>query len=286
MPGCCVPQCTNHSRNGWKLYRFPKDPKRRLLWTVKIKRYKWQATNTSYVCSAHFEENNYEQHRADGWKKLKPNAVPTLFTFKPLPKQRKPPKERTVPSPSSKETNKSPPGLRQSPAAVEATLETPENHAIPESTRHGTSCYGQDAMEVGDAVIELSANTSDADSREVNAATGETALKEYVSDGGNLSYPSKGVMKALIDYEEHFTAINSWCTDKIVTMNSPLRSLTAYLSKVRRHSLSVCAEHEDGIYRLLIERYARMRLRIHLRQVPVGSSNGHGSKTCAGVNLA
>ncbi|KAL3210550.1 hypothetical protein MRX96_037024 [Rhipicephalus microplus] len=31
---------------------------------------------------AHFEENNYEQHRADGWKKLKPNAVPTLFTFK------------------------------------------------------------------------------------------------------------------------------------------------------------------------------------------------------------
>ncbi|KAL3218926.1 hypothetical protein MRX96_031286 [Rhipicephalus microplus] len=33
---------------------------------------------------AHFEENNYEQHRADGWKKLKPNAVPTLFTFKQL----------------------------------------------------------------------------------------------------------------------------------------------------------------------------------------------------------
>ncbi|KAH7979563.1 hypothetical protein HPB49_009886 [Dermacentor silvarum] len=26
MPGCCVPQCTNHSRNGWKLYRFPRDP--------------------------------------------------------------------------------------------------------------------------------------------------------------------------------------------------------------------------------------------------------------------
>ncbi|XP_075726132.1 peroxynitrite isomerase THAP4-like [Rhipicephalus microplus] len=118
MPGCCVPQCSNHSRNGWKLYRFPRDPKRRLLWTVKIKRDKWQPTDTSHVCSAHFEENNYEQHRADGWKKLKPNAVPTLFTFKPLPKERKPPKERTVPAPSSNETNKSPPGLRQYPAAV------------------------------------------------------------------------------------------------------------------------------------------------------------------------
>ncbi|XP_075724946.1 uncharacterized protein LOC142767345 [Rhipicephalus microplus] len=175
MPGCCVPQCSNHSRNGWKLYRFPRDPKRRLLWTVKIKRDKWQPTNTSHVCSAHFEENNYEQHRADGWKKLKPNAVPTLFTFKPLPKERKPPKERTVPAPSSNETNKSPPGLRQYPAAVKTTLETPQNHAVPESTRQGTSCYGHDTMEVDDAVVELSANTSDADSREVNAAAGETS---------------------------------------------------------------------------------------------------------------
>lgn len=93
-------------------------------------------------------------------------------------------------------------------------------------------------------------------------------------------------MKAFIDYEEHFMAINSWCTDKIVTMKSPLRSLTAYLSKVHRRSLCVCAEHEDGIYRLLTERYATMRLRIHLRQFPAGSSNGHGSKTCAGVNLS
>lgn len=32
MPGCCVPQCTNHSRNGYRMFRFPKDPKRRLLW--------------------------------------------------------------------------------------------------------------------------------------------------------------------------------------------------------------------------------------------------------------
>ncbi|XP_075750612.1 uncharacterized protein LOC142817482 [Rhipicephalus microplus] len=175
MPGCCVPQCSNHSRNGWKLYRFPRDPKRRLLWTVKIKRDKWQPTDTSHVCSAHFEENNYEQHRADGWKKLKPNAVPTLFTFKPLPKERKPPKERTVPAPSSNETNKSPPGLRQYPAAVKTTLETPQSHAVPESTRQGTSCYGHDTMEVDDAVVELSANTSDADSREVNAAAGETS---------------------------------------------------------------------------------------------------------------
>lgn len=31
---------------------------------------------------AHFEENSFEQNRADGWKKLKPNAVPTVFSFR------------------------------------------------------------------------------------------------------------------------------------------------------------------------------------------------------------
>lgn len=51
MTGCCVPQCTNHSRNGWKMFSFPRDPKRRLLWTVRIKRDKWQPTNASRVCS-------------------------------------------------------------------------------------------------------------------------------------------------------------------------------------------------------------------------------------------
>nr|XP_054930701.1 uncharacterized protein LOC126538358 [Dermacentor andersoni] len=151
MPGCCVPQCTNHSRKGWRMFQFPRDPKRRLLWTVKTKRDKWQPTNTSCMCSvsktflrmpkdshvravevrdsfllrervegmhrdiwvlfaefspcpaayghallsrvvmwtrviepqtAHFEPSSFEQHCSDGWKKLKPNAVPTLFSFK------------------------------------------------------------------------------------------------------------------------------------------------------------------------------------------------------------
>ncbi|KAL3198376.1 hypothetical protein MRX96_014204 [Rhipicephalus microplus] len=33
---------------------------------------------------AHFEENSFEQNGADGWKKLKPNAMPTVFSFRPL----------------------------------------------------------------------------------------------------------------------------------------------------------------------------------------------------------
>lgn len=98
MPGCCVPQCSNHSRNGWKLYRFPAEPKRRLLWIAQVKRENWEPTRASCVCSAHFVESSFEQHRADGWKKLKPNAVPTVFPSKAPPKQRKPPKKKTTPS--------------------------------------------------------------------------------------------------------------------------------------------------------------------------------------------
>nr|XP_050038196.1 uncharacterized protein LOC126535352 isoform X1 [Dermacentor andersoni]XP_050042913.1 uncharacterized protein LOC126540168 isoform X1 [Dermacentor andersoni] len=98
MPGCCVPLCSNHSRNGWRMFQFPRDTKRRILWTARIKRDKWQPTNTSCICSAHFEEDSFEQNRADGWKKLKPNAVPTVFSFRPLPRHRKAPKDRTGPA--------------------------------------------------------------------------------------------------------------------------------------------------------------------------------------------
>ncbi|KAH6921221.1 hypothetical protein HPB50_027790 [Hyalomma asiaticum] len=175
MPGCCVSQCADHSRNGWKLYRFPRDPKRRLLWTVKIKRDKWHPTNTSYICSAHFEPSNYEQNRADGWKKLKPNAVPTLFTFRPLPKERRTPKERTVSAPSSEETGKSGHGLRPSPATVETPLEASQTQGVLESSRQGMSGYGHGAIEVSDAVVELSANSSDAALSEVNDAADETS---------------------------------------------------------------------------------------------------------------
>ncbi|XP_049514036.1 uncharacterized protein LOC125941128 [Dermacentor silvarum] len=165
MPGCCVPQCTNHSRNGWKLYRFPRDPKKRLFWTVQFQ--------TRQV--AHFEPNNYEQNRADGWKKLEPNAVPTLLAFRPMPKERRPPKERTVSAPSSEETGKFALGLRHSPAKVETPREAPQNHAVLESSRQLMSRYEHDAMEVSDAVVELSANSSDADSIAVNDAAGETS---------------------------------------------------------------------------------------------------------------
>lgn len=79
------------------MFKFPTEPKRRLQWTVNVRRDKWTPTKASCVCSAHFEDHFFEQNRADGWKKLKPNAVPTLFSFRASPKPRKPPKKRTRP---------------------------------------------------------------------------------------------------------------------------------------------------------------------------------------------
>lgn len=48
----------------------------------------------------------WEKMRVDGVRKLKANAVPTIFTFKKeekVPKERKPPKNRSPPTNSSPE---------------------------------------------------------------------------------------------------------------------------------------------------------------------------------------
>ncbi|XP_049515075.1 uncharacterized protein LOC119432894 isoform X2 [Dermacentor silvarum] len=41
------------------------------------------------IWQLHFEPSQYEQRRVDGWKKLKQNAIPTLFAYntKPLKQQ-------------------------------------------------------------------------------------------------------------------------------------------------------------------------------------------------------
>ncbi|XP_077522637.1 uncharacterized protein LOC144133421 [Amblyomma americanum] len=95
MPGCCVPQCSNHCRKGTRMFRFPADSNRRKRWLAQVKRDCWEPTAASRICSAHFEETSFEQNRQDGLKKLRPDAVPTLFTYRAIPKYRKPPKKRS-----------------------------------------------------------------------------------------------------------------------------------------------------------------------------------------------
>lgn len=79
MTGCCVLGCNNNSEKGFSLRRFPSDAKRRTLWIIKIGRKNWKPSPYSHICEVHFAENMWEKPRINGKRKLKHNAVPTIF---------------------------------------------------------------------------------------------------------------------------------------------------------------------------------------------------------------
>ncbi|KAJ8985164.1 hypothetical protein NQ317_012816 [Molorchus minor] len=93
MPGCAAVGCRNSDRKGFSMRRFPSDPKRRTEWLLEMKRGKWTPTEFSRLCEAHFAPEMWEQHRIDGKKRLKMNAVPRLFAFTKFEEYWKPPAE-------------------------------------------------------------------------------------------------------------------------------------------------------------------------------------------------
>jgi len=114
-----------------KLYRFPRDPSRRQTWIVNCRRDKFKPSDGSRLCAVHFEESQFEQHRKDGFKKLKPNAVPTLFNFPNSPQtianKRKPPRLRLpLPLPVKKKSRQ-----MEKVDSLASVLE--DSHAIPEA---------------------------------------------------------------------------------------------------------------------------------------------------------
>nr|CAD7423989.1 unnamed protein product [Timema monikensis] len=83
MPGCTALNCTNSSKKGYKVYHFPTDEERCLQWVQNLGRGEsWVPTKHTCVCEVHFEESQFESHRADGLKKLRPFAIPTIFDVK------------------------------------------------------------------------------------------------------------------------------------------------------------------------------------------------------------
>ncbi|XP_071565386.1 uncharacterized protein [Temnothorax nylanderi] len=80
MGGCAAPFCNNSSKKGYHMKVFPRDPQRRALWERNVPRENWTATNNSSLCEMHFAPEMWE-HRRDGKRKLKSEAIPTLFGF-------------------------------------------------------------------------------------------------------------------------------------------------------------------------------------------------------------
>ncbi|XP_072220753.1 THAP domain-containing protein 1 [Leuresthes tenuis] len=81
MGGCSAPNCSNSTSIGKQLFRFPKDPVRKKKWVVNCRR-DFEPTPHSRLCQDHFELSQFEEiaRSPAGGKKLKPNAVPTLFS--------------------------------------------------------------------------------------------------------------------------------------------------------------------------------------------------------------
>ncbi|XP_035488984.1 uncharacterized protein si:ch73-382f3.1 [Scophthalmus maximus] len=86
MGGCSAPNCSNSTRRGKQLFRFPRDPFRNKKW-VKNCRRQFEPDSASRLCQDHFEQSQFEEiaKTAAGGKKLKPHAVPTLFRFRDRP---------------------------------------------------------------------------------------------------------------------------------------------------------------------------------------------------------
>ncbi|KAL1489706.1 hypothetical protein ABEB36_013642 [Hypothenemus hampei] len=77
MPSCYVRSCKNRSEKGFRLFRVPREKKRKEIWCRFIKR--TDLSDRSVICEAHFTDDQYEQNRVDGRKLLRRDAVPTLF---------------------------------------------------------------------------------------------------------------------------------------------------------------------------------------------------------------
>ncbi|KAK4306442.1 hypothetical protein Pmani_021738 [Petrolisthes manimaculis] len=77
------------------LFRFPRDAESRKIWENKVRRANWSANENHRLCQAHFLDDQFETNHADGLKKLKSTAVPTIFCHRPRPRYRKAPVKRT-----------------------------------------------------------------------------------------------------------------------------------------------------------------------------------------------
>ncbi|XP_011147550.1 THAP domain-containing protein 2-like [Harpegnathos saltator] len=80
MPSCCVPGCKvrKDKRNSIYMASFPTNPRRKNQWMNNIG---MGNIKSKYlvICETHFESNMWEKIRIDGKRKLKNNAVPTIF---------------------------------------------------------------------------------------------------------------------------------------------------------------------------------------------------------------
>lgn len=84
MTGCSVPGCKNRTESGKPFYsvpigKSPSERRRRLRWLLRMGRDK-PAPRGTRICEDHFTDDQFEDyHQSNGRRKLRPNAVPSIF---------------------------------------------------------------------------------------------------------------------------------------------------------------------------------------------------------------
>ena len=77
-------------------HRFPANKDMLNKWIRSVKRWKWNPTRFSFICSEHFLTNDYKVPPWDPRPRLYPNIVPSIFNSFPENLQEKPLKERST----------------------------------------------------------------------------------------------------------------------------------------------------------------------------------------------
>ncbi|KAM7299340.1 uncharacterized protein ISCGN_019907 [Ixodes scapularis] len=101
MTGCCAYGCKSRPEKGIKHFSIPSgkaNEGRRKVWLHRIGRKDFNPTKAAKLCENHFSSDQFEPLvlKNHGVKKLKKDALPSIFAHRPQRKQRKPPLQRTA----------------------------------------------------------------------------------------------------------------------------------------------------------------------------------------------
>ncbi|KAH7980874.1 hypothetical protein HPB49_019756 [Dermacentor silvarum] len=96
MPCCSAFGCRTRETDGKRLFRIPsakRDAAQRKVWLQRISRADFNPTQWSRLCEDHFTDDQIEPVilQSCGTKKLKRQAIPSLFVHRKQLKPRKPP---------------------------------------------------------------------------------------------------------------------------------------------------------------------------------------------------
>ncbi|KAK0156978.1 hypothetical protein PV327_011480, partial [Microctonus hyperodae] len=92
----------------------------------------WTPTNGARLSEKHFEDSRFEKNRQDGWEKLKPNAVPTLFDVRNPPPMIDPPPRKSVYKNTKNESSSNSDVPQSSQLEHQCLLENLEVVEVPE----------------------------------------------------------------------------------------------------------------------------------------------------------